>query len=224
MTDAKSSTHPAAADLQRYADGEATDGRVNAHVQSCSVCGNEVAAVRRVTAALSLGSRPPDSLTETIRAKRAASGRESPGVSLRRPPIRSRSAWLPLGLAAAAMLAIFIPRAWREQPSRERPSPPGAKGAMPMEVIEERIVTETGPTSIDSMSWEFSGRGTTAELRYIAGLAESPRAERLVARVAERLKDSGLDARAIVVRAVPAQGSDPLPPGGVGLTIRLRAP
>lgn len=218
--------HPDAAELQSYADGETVDARIAEHAESCAACREEIAGIRRVTAALSLGSKPPDSLTEKVRAQRAASGRRAPVSPLRRGPMRSRNLWLPIGLAAAAVLAIFVPRAWRESPPGERPAPPGAKGALPIDVSAgETIVTETGPTSIDSISWDVSGPGITAELRYVTGLDESPRAERLAERVVERLTEAGFDRAAIVVRPVRAPARDrPLPAGAVGVTMSWRVP
>jgi hypothetical protein len=92
-------------------------------------------------------------------------------------------------------------------------------------VVDETIVTEAGATSIDSVSWDISGLGITAELRYVTGLAESPRAARLAENVAERLMDAGLERSSITIQPVPApEPNRPLPPGAVGVTLRRLAP
>lgn len=225
MTERLNRAHPDPAELQAHADGEATDDRVTAHIASCAECREEVTAIRRVTAALSLGSRPSDSLTQKIRARRAESAHVAPVIHARARGTRRRTFLLPVGLAAAAALALFVPRAWREPPVEERP-PSAAKGALPPDIaISETIVTETGPTSIDSVSWELSGPGIAAELRYVTGLAESPRAARLAERVAERLTDAGLERASITIRPLAAHdGARPLPPGAVGVTLRGRLP
>ena len=52
-------------------------------------------------------------------------------------------------------LAVIVPRAMREPADEQPRSVPGAKGMTPVDaVVEERIVTETGATSIDSISWD----------------------------------------------------------------------
>lgn len=219
--------HPDAAELQAHADGDAVDERVSAHVAACAECQEEIAAVRRVTAALSLGSKPSDSLTEKIRARRAESARGASVTDLRARRTRSRAFLLPVGLAAAAALALFVPRVWRESPPDERSPSPGAKGALPLDiVVDESIVTETGATSIDSVSWDLSGPGITAELRYVAGLAESSAAARLAERVADRLTAAGLERSSITIRPFATQdGTRPLPPpGAVGVTLLGRLP
>ena len=103
---------------------------------------------------------------------------------------------------------------------------PGAKGPLPVDTpADEIIVTETGQTSIDSISWNVSGAGATAELRYLTGLPESPRAEQLAERVASRLRQVGIDSAAITVLPVSAQRTDQsLPAGAVGVRVRSRAP
>jgi hypothetical protein len=226
MAERANGTHPDAAELQAYADGEAMDERVSAHVASCAECREEIAAIRRVTAALSLGSKPSDSLTEKIRARRAGSAQGAPVASVHARRTRPRSFLLPLGLAAAAALALFVPRAWREAPPDERLPSAGAKGAQPLDIVpDERIVTETGSSSIDSISWEISGSRITAELRYVLGLPESPAAARLAERVVERLMNAGLERSSITIRPLAADDkSRPLPPGAVRVTLRPLAP
>lgn len=219
--------HPLPAELQAHADGEPTDGRVAAHVASCAECRAEIAAVRRVTAGLILGSKAPDSLTAKIRARRAVRAHADPLLTQRARRARSRENFMvPAGLLAAAALALFVPRAWREQASDARTAPIGAKGGQRVELAaRETIVTETGATSIDSVSWDVSGPGTTAELRYVTGLAETPGAERLAERIAQRLVEAGVDRSAISVRRVPfVQDDVPLPAGAVGITLRRLAP
>lgn len=226
MTERLNGMHADAAELQAHADGDAVDERVTVHVASCAECQAEIVAIRRLTAALSLGSNPPDSLTEKIRARRAESSEGAPMTTLRARGIRRRIFLLPVGLAAAAALALFVPRAWREPfPGGHSPSA-GAKGAPSLDiVVGEAIVTETGATSIDSVSWDISGPGTTVELRYVTGLAESPGAARLAERVAERLKDAGLERSSITIRPVAAQDQTRLLPlGAVGVTLRRLAP
>lgn len=221
MAEPVSGTHPDSAELQAYADGGAQSERVTFHVESCATCRAEVAVIRRVTAALSLGSKPPDSLTGKIHARRAEFVR-TPVIPLRRSRLRPRDFVLPVGLAAAAVLAVFVPRVLREPPRNETPSSSGAKGALPTDiVVDETIVTETGPTSIDSISWDLNGPAALkAELRYVGGLAESPRAERLAARVAEQLRAAGIAATAITVSPVrPEAAVGSLPAGAVAVII-----
>lgn len=225
MNEPVSGTHPDSAELQGYADGEAQSERVASHVESCAICREEVAAIRRVTAALSLGSRPPDSLTERVRTRRAAPAQAVPVIPLRRTRMRARNFVLPIGLAAAAALAIFVPRALREPSREESPSPAGAKGVLPADmVVFEAVVTETGSTSIDSISWDLSGPAALkVELRYVAGVAESPRAERLAGRAAEQLRAAGIDATSITVNSVrPEAAAGSLPAGAVAVIIRWR--
>lgn len=226
MAERLNAAHPEDNELQAYADGEVVDDRVSDHVASCAECREEVAAIRRVTAALSLGSSPPDSLTEKVHARRLESAQGAPVASLRARRSRRRAFLLPVGLAAAAALALFVPRAWREQsPDKSAPAS-GSKGAPPLNVAaSETIVTESGATSIDSVSWDVSGPGTTAELRYVTGLAESPAAARLAERVVDRLTQAGVARSSIAVRPVPArQTIQPLPPGAVGVTLRRIPP
>ena len=226
MAERMNDTHPDAAELQAHADGEAMDERVSVHVATCAECREEVAAIRRVTAALSLGSKPRDSLAEKIRTRRAESARGAPVTSPRALRMRRRTFLLPVGLAAAAALALFIPRAWRESPPAGDPPSAGAKGASPLDiVVDETIVTETGATSLDSLSWDISGSGITAELRYVAGVAESSDAARLAERVVQRLVEGGLDRSSITIRPVAAQDdTSALPAGAVGVTLRGRVP
>ena len=222
MAERVNAGHANDAELQAYADGELVAERVTAHVASCAECREEIAGIRRVTAALSLGSKPPDSLTEKIRSRRAESARTAPVIPLRS---RQRRAFLlPVGLAAAAALALFVPRAWRDQPPDDSSPPAGAKGAQPFDIVlGERIVTEMGATSIDSVSWEISGTGITAELRYLTGVAESPSAARLAERVQEQLTDAGLPRSSITVRPLATQDQmRPVPPGAVAVTLRGR--
>lgn len=218
--------HPDAAELQAHADGEAVDERVTTHVVSCAECRAEIAAIRRVTAALSLGSKPPDSLAEKIRARRANPA-PGPVAALPRASHRRRRIFLlPVGLAAAAVLALFLPRAWREPAPVDDPPSAGAKGASPQTIVlDETIVTGTGATSIDSLSWNVSGAGITAELRYVADLPESSAAARLAERVVQRLVEGGLDRSSITIRPVAAQdNTSALPAGAVRLTLRGRVP
>lgn len=225
MAEDMNGTHPDAAELQSHADGEALDGRVEAHLESCAACRAEVVAIRRVTAALSLGSRAPDSLTDRIHEQRAAA-RETPVVAIRRQRMRTRNVLLPVGLAAAALLVVFAPRALR-QPTRDEPAAPtGAKGPVPVDTtVDELLVTETGPMSIESISWDIGGAGVAVELRYRTGLPESPRAARLAERVATRLREAGIDSAAITVLPVGAQRSDEsLPAGAVSVRMRTPAP
>lgn len=226
MAERSNDMHPDGAELQAHADGEATDERVSVHVASCAECREEVAAIRRVTAALILGSKPPDSLTEKIRARRAESAQRVPVASLSARRMRRRTFLLPVGLAAAAALALFVPRAWRDSPPDGRSPVGGAKGALPpVNVVDEAIVTETGATSIDSVLWDVRGPAITAELRYLTGLAESSGAARLAERIVERLTEAGLDRSSIAIRPVATQDDTrPLPPGAVGVTLRTLAP
>lgn len=226
MAERMNDTHPDAAELQAHADGEGLDGRVSAHVATCAECREEVAAIRRVTAALSLGSKPRDSLAEKIRARRAESARGAPVISPRARRMRGRNFLLPVGLAAAAALALFVPRAWRESPFAADPPSAGAKGAPPLDlVVDETIVTEAGATSLDSLSWDISGSGITAELRYVADVAQSAGAARLAERVVQRLVDGGLDRSSITIRPVAAQDdTSALPVGAVRVTLRGRVP
>jgi anti-sigma factor RsiW len=83
MAERLNGMHPDAAELQAHADGEVMDERVTAHVASCAECRAEIVAIRRVTAALSLGSRPPDSLTDKIRARRAEAAQGAPMIPVR---------------------------------------------------------------------------------------------------------------------------------------------
>jgi hypothetical protein len=222
MAEPSNGGHPDAAELQSHADGEGMDERVLAHVASCASCREEVAAIRRLTAALALGSRRPDSLCEKIRARRAESMRDAQVVPLRAPR-RRRTFLLPAGLAAAAALALFVPRAWREDTPDVTPPASGAKGsASPRMTMREMIVTEAGAASIDSISWDVASLGITAEVSYTTELAESPRAARLANQVVERLVEGGLARPAITVLPVPLREQrEPLPPGSV--RVRLRA-
>lgn len=228
MTEPMNGPHPEPADLQAFADGETGSERVAAHVESCAVCRADVAAIRRVTAALSLGSTSPDTLMERIRERRDGSDQRVVSIAPRRERPGARRFMLPLGLAAAAALAIIVPRAMREPVSDETPGTSGAKGATPADlVVQETIVTETGPTSIDSISWDISDRtgALRAEVRYLAGVAESASAELLANRVADQLRESGMDASSITVIPVPGGATRESPPAGaVAVTIRSRAP
>lgn len=226
MAEGMNGAHPDAAKLQAYADGDGADERVSAHVAVCAECQEEIMATRRVTAALSLGSKPSDALTEKIRARRAESARGDRVIPLHARGTRRRTFLLPVGLAAAAALALVVPRVWREPPPDERSPSVGAKGVRPLGiVVGEVIVTETGATSIDSVAWDISGPGMTAELRYVTGLAESPRAARLAERITERLTDAGLERSAIRVQPVAErETARPLPPGSVRVTLQGRSP
>lgn len=226
MVERPTGVHPNAAELQAHADGEAVDERVAAHVASCAECRGEVAAIRRVTAALSLGSKPPDSLMEKILARRAQAAQGAAAALPRAPQRRRRIFLLPAGLAAAATLALLVPRVWRAPPADgDRPAA-GAKGASPADiVVNEIIVTETGATSIDSLSWDISGAGISAELRYVAGVAGSSRAALLAERVVHRLVEGGLDRSSITILPVAARDdTSALPAGAVRVTLRGRVP
>lgn len=226
MTEPMSGLHPEPLELQAFADGEAGSERIAAHVESCAVCRAEVAAVRRVTAALSLGSKPPHTLLERIRARRADSHERVVPIASRRERAGARRFMLPLGLAAAAALAIIVPRAMREPVDERAPSVPGAKGGTPADVVlEEMIVTETGATSIDSISWDMLDNAgvSRAELRYRAGIPQAARAELLANRVAQRLREGGVDGSAItVIPIAPGSPTESPPAGTVAVTIRAR--
>lgn len=225
MTEPMIGPHPEPAELQSFADGEAGSERVAAHLESCAVCRAEVAAIRRVTAALSLGSKPPDALLERIRARRAASEEGVVPLAPRRERAGHRRYMLPLGLAAAAALAVIVPRAMREPADEQPRSVPGAKGVSPVDVVvEERIVTETGATSIDSISWDTidSAGMSRAELRYLTGVPESARAERLANRLADQLREAGMEGSAITVIPVPSGALRESPPAGA-VAVRIRA-
>lgn len=228
MTEPMNGAHPEPAELHAFADGEAQSGRVATHLQSCDVCRAEVAAIRRVTAALSLGSKPPDTLAERIRERRAAGGDGVISIAAARERKSARRFILPLGLAAAAALAIIVPRAMREPARDVAPNSAGAKGAAPADlVVQETIVTETGPTSIDSISWDISDSAgeLNAELRYLAGVPDSARAELLARRVAQLLRERGMVASSIMVIPVQAGAPREAPPAGaVAVIIRSRLP
>src|SRR5687768_4268162 len=109
MTEPMNGPHPESADLQAFADSEPGSERVAAHVESCAVCRADIAAIRRVTAALSLGSKPPHTLMERIRERREASTERVVPIASRPARASARRFMLPLGLAAAAALAIIVP-------------------------------------------------------------------------------------------------------------------
>lgn len=220
--------HPESAELQRFADGEATDPQLASHVESCALCRQEIAAVRRVTAALSLGSKVPDSLAARLQARRSeVAGMTSAKPLTRRRRPHARFFIVPVGLAAAAVLVVFVPRALRNPSPKPGIVNIGAKGAIPAGavLVETTVVTATGKNSIDSVSWEISVPGMTVELRYVADRAESPQARRLADRVAELLREEGIDASAITVRGEPLQAFQrSLPAGAVEITWRSPAP
>ena len=108
MTEPMNGSHPEPVELQAFADGEAESARVAAHVESCAVCRAEVAAIRRVTAALSLGSKPPDSLLERIPERRANSHERVVPTAPRRERRTARRFMLPLGLASAATVRVGL--------------------------------------------------------------------------------------------------------------------
>lgn len=226
MNDPMHGTHPGSADLQRFADGENMELEVASHIESCAACRDEVTAVRRVTAALSFGSKVPDSLGARIHARRAATGSTTPTMSLHRARPRIRSFMLPFGLAAAALLVVFVPRALRRTSPEGSPAATGPKGVTSGSgVLFETVVTEEGSSSIDSVSWDIAGPGMTVEVRYVAGRAESGRAERLAGRVVESLREGGVDGSAITVKAEPARAAGTLlPAGAVGITVRFAIP
>lgn len=216
MDDRVNGAHPDSAELQLHADGESQDERVARHVESCPVCRDEVAGIRRVTAALALGSSPSDSLTARIQSKRADAGR-----ALRAPARRSRSRVfaLPLGLAAAAALLVFAPRAWRDDGRVDDPSVVGAKGAAPTPGFET-VLTEWRQPSVDSVVQALGNRGMGVELRYNAG-RESERAERLVDRITRYLVEQGVSRSSIHVRReVPQAPRGKLAGGAVGIIVR----
>lgn len=226
MAEPMGGIHPDSGELQRYADGEESSGRVASHVEACAICREEIAAVRRVTAALSLGSKAPDSLASRIQSRRNAASAERIPIRVPRSRRGARALMLPVGLAAAAALVIFAPRALRDEPGDDKPPAPGAKGAISTDVILlETIVTEAGQSSIDSISWDINGPGLTAEIRYVAGRGDSPRAQRLAERVAAALRAEGVGPTAITVRPETEQPSTrPLPAGAIRVTVRARLP
>jgi hypothetical protein len=225
MAEPMSGIHPDAAELQSYADGEAVDERVTSHVELCAACREEVAAIRRVTAALSLGSTAPESLTARIMERRAAVGRPAAPARVR-PRSRARAYMLPVGLAAAAALAIFAPRVFRKAPSDVDPGAVGAKGAVPAGApVLETILTEYRPSSIDSVAQALRRDGTTAEVSYVTGLDQSARARQLADSVAASLLQAGVSRAAVTVRLLAEQPAlRPLPAGAVGITVRSRSP
>lgn len=219
MHDPMRGIHPESAELQRFADGESRDPQIAGHIESCARCRDEIAAVRRVTAALSLGSKVPDSLAARIQARRSGSAGAASSRPLARPRPRMRSLMLPLGLAAAALLVFFVPRAVRRPPSEPGSAGVGAKGSPPAYIgLFETIVTEVGPGSIDSMSFSIAAPGIVVELRYVDGRSESPKARRLADRVAGLFRSEGVDASAITVGAEPPGSS--LAAGAVRVTVR----
>ena len=163
---------------------------------------------------------------ERIRARRADSDERVAPIAARSDRASARRFMLPLGLAAAAALAIIVPRAMREPVADGTPSVSGAKGATPSDiVVRQAVVTETGPTSIDSISWDFSDATgvLSAELRYLSGIPESARAELLASRIAGQLREAGLGASSIAVIPVPTGAASESPPAGaVGVTVRAR--
>lgn len=215
-------THPDSAELQKYADGEVQDKRVALHVESCATCREEVAAVRRVTAALSLGSKAPDSLAARIQERRVVGGRVTPPAPFRRS--RIRVFMLPVGLAAAAALAVFVPRALRETPRDVDPSALGAKGAIPADaVVFETVLSEWSASSLDSVLRALGSPGTAVELRYVTDRDESVQAQRLADGIARFLREEGVEESGITVRRELAQAHlRPLPAGAVGITVRSR--
>lgn len=228
MSDRTHGVHPESAELQRFADGESMDPQLARHVESCALCRDEIAAVRRVTAALSLGSKVPDSLAARIQARRSdGAGMISSQPPARRRTSRARFFMVPIGLAAAAVAVVLVPRVLRNPPSEPRIVDVGAKSAIPARAVRvvTTVVTEAGKTSIDSVSWEIIAPGMTVELRYVADRAESSQARRLADRVAELLRKEGVDASGITVRGEPLQAfRKPLPAGAVEITWRSPAP
>lgn len=220
MDEATRAGHPETAELQAHADGELQDERVARHVESCAACRDGVAAARRVTAALALGSRPSDTLMTRIQAKRAGAA-SAPSRAIR-PRFRLRALAMPVGLAAAAALAIIVPR-MREPIRDETPSASGAKGVFPRAVFET-LLRERKPASLDSVFQAAQGRGMIVELRYSSGNGESKRAEDLVNRITWYLgTERRMDPAKIEVRS---DETDPLtrriPPGAVHITVRPR--
>lgn len=223
MTDRLSGAHPDSAALQLYADGEAQDQRIASHVESCAVCRAEVAAVRRVTAALSLSSVPPTSLGTRIQERRAAAA--AAPVRLRHTHSRVRPFLLPAGLAAAAALVIFLPRAMREPAPNVEPSASGAKGAVPGgAVLFETLLAEASQSSLDSVVRALGDSGSVVEIRYVAGRAGSARAELLADSVAELLRERGVEQSIIAVRRESEDRAGVPPDGFVAVRVRGRLP
>lgn len=220
MTDLMSGAHPDSAALQLYADGESQDQRVASHVESCAACRAEVAAVRRVTAALSLSSAPPASLSARIQERRAAAAAP---VRLRTSHSRARPFLLPVGLAAAAALVIFLPRAMREPPPGVEPLPSGSKGVSPGGAVTfETLLAEANQSSLDSVTRALDDSGSV-EIRYVVGRAGSARAELLADSVLELLRERGVERSVITVRREPIPSRD-LPDGLVAIRVRGREP
>lgn len=212
--------HPETAELQAHADGEPQDDRVARHMESCAMCREEVAAVRRVNAALALGSKPSDSLLARIQAKRAGAASALPRASRARPRLRAFA--VPVGLAAAALL-VFAPRVFRDDRTLEVPATVGAKRALPGSVFET-LLTEWTMLPLDSVVRSADGRGMTVKLRYAAGFSESGEAEQLAARIREYLTEQGIDPAAIEVSREATQLSTRrIPAGAVHITVRRPA-
>lgn len=107
--------HPALLDLHRIADGDfhaESDAQLVAHVRTCVMCRREIEDARRVTAALSLLSHPPNELFDRIRARRAAGERvilPSDAAAAKQHVAQRRGRRLqPWGLAIAASLVLAI--------------------------------------------------------------------------------------------------------------------
>ncbi|HUR91505.1 MAG TPA: hypothetical protein VMY38_02410 [Gemmatimonadaceae bacterium] len=210
--------HPDSAELQLHADGEPQDGRVARHIESCATCREEVAGIRRVTTALALGSRPSDSLLGRIQSKRADAGR-APPVPARRPSFRPREYALPLGLAAAAALLVFAPRAWRDDGRVNDPGQVGAKGAVPG-VVFETVLTGWRRAAVDSVVRMLENGDLEVELRHNPD-REWQRAVRLSDRIAGYLVDQGISrSRIDVRREAPQAPGRELAAGAVGITVR----
>ena len=218
MDERVNADHPDSAELQMYADSEPHDDRVARHVESCAICRDEVAAVRRVTAALALGSRPHASLLARIQSKRADADRPVL-VPSSRSPFRARAFALPVGLAAAAALLIFAPRAWREDDRVAEPGVVGAKG--PLSGLEfETVLTGWRQASVDSVVRSLGDGESRVEVRYNAGRG-SDRAEQLADRVTRYMVDRGVSrSRIDVRRMVPQAPRGELPGGAVAITVR----
>ncbi|MEO7646624.1 MAG: hypothetical protein ABIV11_00110 [Gemmatimonadaceae bacterium] len=223
MADSTRSTHPDSAELQKYADDEIQDDELIMHVESCATCREEIAAVRRVTAALSLTSKSPDSLSARIHSRRADHNRVASPVAISRSKSRVRGFILPVGLAAAAMLVIFAPRALREESLDVTAPTSGAKGMTPSGAVFETVLSEWSQGSIDSAVQALDAPGTTVELRYVTGRDESARAQVLADSIAGFLRDRGVAAHAITVRRdLPQPPLQPLRAGAVGISVRSR--
>lgn len=226
MTEPMRGAHPDSPELQRYADGAADvarDERLLAHVESCAECCAEVERIQRVTAALSLTSKAPSSLSARIESRRAAAATSR---ALASSPSRTRRFLLPVGLAAAAVLVMITPWAWREI-RNERAVFPGEKGIpapwpnIPQPIsrwLFDRVITEWDLALMDSAA--AAGRQADAQIhiRYDAS-ADSPTGRDLALRAASYFASRGIPAGRIDVSGSRG-GAPAIPPvGAVRITV-----